>query len=472
MYACQGCQQSVGNWHATLLHMRSCCPNWLHENELREDGDMKLICYVGEGTVRTPPRPLSDKVVGYGIVNIILLLKERHGTLMSTIRKANLGILSGCNLLKAISRRVTQGVLTVSNASEPYKYKIGPAARHAYPQLFIDNSILGGAIRIWVYQQTEAGLHIATIKTVRQMLLEKLGLERLTEDQKEFIKATTISVILKRKDELLSLSSSSSSSSSSNDVAIVGEQSLDERLLHGAANAIDLVNTPNQSSSSSSSSISSSSSSDRSSTGSGSTVQEVSMDARCFAALEKSMQLKMNARLEALEKSTNLNISIAHAHREYCDYHKNPLGNGFEVEMLKRELGGGLLCLVPGEIGTAWEGGHYPVVVKYPSDSSKAPHCSINRPVDSVLLPVTTQSNGKRPLFHPNVYPSGRLSYSIVDDNKSWCPSFCIAEILLSIQYFLSHENSAILESSRDQYLEIVQKQAVIFTRDHFFYKL
>jgi ubiquitin-conjugating enzyme E2 I len=47
------------------------------------------------------------------------------------------------------------------------------------------------------------------------------------------------------------------------------------------------------------------------------------------------------------------------------------------------------------------------------------------------------------PLFHPNVYPSGTVCLSILDEEKDWRPSITIKQILLGIQHLLAEPNAA-----------------------------
>ena len=42
------------------------------------------------------------------------------------------------------------------------------------------------------------------------------------------------------------------------------------------------------------------------------------------------------------------------------------------------------------------------------------------------------------PLFHPNVFPSGTVCLSILDEEKSWKPAITIKQILLGIQDLLN----------------------------------
>lgn len=46
------------------------------------------------------------------------------------------------------------------------------------------------------------------------------------------------------------------------------------------------------------------------------------------------------------------------------------------------------------------------------------------------------------PLFHPNVYPSGTVCLSLLDEDKDWRPSITIKQILLGIQELLNEPNA------------------------------
>ena len=45
------------------------------------------------------------------------------------------------------------------------------------------------------------------------------------------------------------------------------------------------------------------------------------------------------------------------------------------------------------------------------------------------------------PLFHPNVYPSGTVCLSLLDEEKDWRPAITIKQILLGIQDLLNDPN-------------------------------
>ena len=73
---------------------------------------------------------------------------------------------------------------------------------------------------------------------------------------------------------------------------------------------------------------------------------------------------------------------------------------------------------IPGKKNTPWDGGLYrgQMIFKddYPSTPPKVK-----------FVP---------PLFHPNVYPSGTVCLSLLDEEKDWRPAITIKQILLGIQ--------------------------------------
>lgn len=80
---------------------------------------------------------------------------------------------------------------------------------------------------------------------------------------------------------------------------------------------------------------------------------------------------------------------------------------------------------IPGKDGTDWAGGIYKVTMDFPEDyPSKPPKCK--------FVP---------PLFHPNVYPSGTICLSILNEEEDWRPSITIKQILLGAQDLLDNPN-------------------------------
>jgi ubiquitin-conjugating enzyme E2 I len=46
-------------------------------------------------------------------------------------------------------------------------------------------------------------------------------------------------------------------------------------------------------------------------------------------------------------------------------------------------------------------------------------------------------------LFHPNIYPSGTVCLSILNEDEDWKPSITIKQILLGVQDLLDKPNAA-----------------------------
>ncbi|KAG2442912.1 hypothetical protein HXX76_002988 [Chlamydomonas incerta] len=86
-------------------------------------------------------------------------------------------------------------------------------------------------------------------------------------------------------------------------------------------------------------------------------------------------------------------------------------------------------CRIPGPEKTAWEGGCYPVTMIFPdSYPNNPPEC-----------------NFPAGFFHPNVYPSGKVCLSLLDNDAElggqWAPSINIVQILVGIQELLRSPN-------------------------------
>ncbi|PVD38546.1 hypothetical protein C0Q70_01162 [Pomacea canaliculata] len=82
-------------------------------------------------------------------------------------------------------------------------------------------------------------------------------------------------------------------------------------------------------------------------------------------------------------------------------------------------------CKIPGKKGTPWEGGLLTLRMLFKDDyPSSPPKCKF-----------------EPPLFHPNVYPSGTVCLSLLDEEKDWRPAVTIKQILLGIQELLNEPN-------------------------------
>ena len=78
-------------------------------------------------------------------------------------------------------------------------------------------------------------------------------------------------------------------------------------------------------------------------------------------------------------------------------------------------------CIIPGPKGSIWAEGSYVMLMDFPPDYPlKPPRCQFQ--------PV---------LPHPNIYPSGTVCLSILNDEEDWRPSLKFKNIFLGIQKLL-----------------------------------
>ena len=62
-------------------------------------------------------------------------------------------------------------------------------------------------------------------------------------------------------------------------------------------------------------------------------------------------------------------------------------------------------------------------------------------PDDYPTVPPTCKF--EPPLFHPNVFPSGKVCLSILAEDKDWAPTITVPDILRGIQDLLNNPNLA-----------------------------
>jgi ubiquitin-conjugating enzyme E2 I len=98
------------------------------------------------------------------------------------------------------------------------------------------------------------------------------------------------------------------------------------------------------------------------------------------------------------------------------------------------------ICGIPGKKETAWEGGVYPLTLEFSEEyPAKPPKCSFDEG-----------------FYHPNVYPSGRVCLSIVDEDIDWRPAITVKQILTGIQDLLDTPNPK-SPAQRDAYMVFVR---------------
>ncbi|XP_058518322.1 ubiquitin-conjugating enzyme E2-24 kDa-like [Ochotona princeps] len=79
-------------------------------------------------------------------------------------------------------------------------------------------------------------------------------------------------------------------------------------------------------------------------------------------------------------------------------------------------------CAIPGKKGTPWEGGPFKLPMLFKDDYPSSPPKCKSEPL----------------LFHRNVYPTGTVCLSILEEDKGWRPAITIKQILLGIQELLN----------------------------------
>jgi ubiquitin-conjugating enzyme E2 I len=129
---------------------------------------------------------------------------------------------------------------------------------------------------------------------------------------------------------------------------------------------------------------------------------------------------------------------------------------------------------IPGKSGTDWEGGESLVVVV-------VVHVCI---VTSVILiftciyvgvyKVTMEFSEEYPskppkckfvppLFHPNVYPSGTICLSILNEEEGWRPAITIKQVLIGIQDLLDTPNPNSPAQSEAYHLYMNNKASTLY---------
>ncbi|KAH3669168.1 hypothetical protein WICMUC_005007 [Wickerhamomyces mucosus] len=80
---------------------------------------------------------------------------------------------------------------------------------------------------------------------------------------------------------------------------------------------------------------------------------------------------------------------------------------------------------IPGKENTIWENAIYPITLSFPNDYPAKP--------PKVKFPTG--------FYHPNVYPSGTICLSILNEEQDWTPAINLRQIVLGIQELLDSPN-------------------------------
>jgi len=101
-------------------------------------------------------------------------------------------------------------------------------------------------------------------------------------------------------------------------------------------------------------------------------------------------------------------------------------------------------CHIPGKKGSLWEGGYYPIAIEFPEDyPQKPPKCKF-----------------PEKFYHPNIYPSGTVCLSILNEDEDWMPSISVKQILLGIQDLLTEPNPN-SPAQTDAYVDFTKNRPV-----------
>ena len=93
------------------------------------------------------------------------------------------------------------------------------------------------------------------------------------------------------------------------------------------------------------------------------------------------------------------------------------------------------ICGIPGKAGGLYEGATLKLTMDFNEDyPGKPPKCRF----DFIKMDGSSEP---KPLFHPNIYPSGNVCLSILNEEEDWKPPITIKQILLGIQHLLDNPN-------------------------------
>lgn len=119
-----------------------------------------------------------------------------------------------------------------------------------------------------------------------------------------------------------------------------------------------------------------------------------------------------------------------------------------------------LLVGIPGPKRTVWEGGLYPVVFDWKNGPKKPPYCKL-----------------PKGFHHPNVYPSGTICLTTLNEEEGFRPDYTIPELMFDIQQLFAHpymhspaQSAAwiCLKDDKNKYDQIATELAQTYTPERF----
>eukprot|EP01123_Difflugia_compressa_P013825 TRINITY_DN6664_c0_g1_i1.p1 TRINITY_DN6664_c0_g1~~TRINITY_DN6664_c0_g1_i1.p1 ORF type:complete len:158 (-),score=18.98 TRINITY_DN6664_c0_g1_i1:71-544(-) len=124
-----------------------------------------------------------------------------------------------------------------------------------------------------------------------------------------------------------------------------------------------------------------------------------------------------------------------HPHGFHARPMRNPDGS---LNMFRWE------CGIPGKKNTNWQNAIYPLTIEFSEDyPTKPPICRF-----------------PKQFFHPNVYPSGTVCLSILNESEGWKPSITLKQILSGIQELLDSPNENSPAQKEAYQLYVTNKEA------------
>ena len=148
------------------------------------------------------------------------------------------------------------------------------------------------------------------------------------------------------------------------------------------------------------------------------------MEQKCDTKIAK-VQSECEEKIKRLERQTFVKSRYIHDCRNWIENKPDALSD-FSVYSVG--VGGcSLLCYIPGPAGSAWEGARIPMSLIYDNTGR-----GIDKP------PKCRFAAG---FFHMNVYPSGTICVSTINEEEGWTPEMTLPEILFTIQQLLCHPN-------------------------------
>lgn len=82
-------------------------------------------------------------------------------------------------------------------------------------------------------------------------------------------------------------------------------------------------------------------------------------------------------------------------------------------------------CVVPGAKDTLWSGAFIPLTMEFPREYPAKP----------------MKCKFPQGFYHPNVYPSGTVCLSILNEDEGWRPSVSVKQVMVGIQELLHCPN-------------------------------